>query len=64
MDGTECRPRSGAGSGYKRGTDYHPGCQGGSTFVDERFQSTIKQNTEIPSKKDVNTVPFIMIKLL
>jgi hypothetical protein len=58
------------GSGYKAGTKRYPGSQGGSTFVQPQYKSTIKQNEEIPSKYDNAipysgfTVPFIQIKLL
>ena len=56
------RRKNWTGSGYKNGTDEGPGWQGGSTFVDPKYESKIKQNTEIPTK-DSFTVPFIKIKL-
>jgi len=53
------------GSGYKNGVRYQSGkgCQGGSTYVDKRFNHIIEQNTEIPPKNDF-TVPCITIKLI
>ena len=62
LNGTN-RKRSYTGSGYRHGTYDFPGGQGGSTFVDQRYKSKIKQNTQIPQKGDF-TVPFITIKLL
>jgi len=48
LNGTN-KERSHRGSGYKAGTKYAgPGCQGGSTFIDDKYKSTIKQSTEIP----------------
>merc|ERR1712062_203504 len=44
------RTQSANGSGYKNGKKYGSGGdrQGGSTFVDSRYKSTIKQTEEIP----------------
>ena len=60
----------GPGSGYRGAKRCSPGYQGGSSFVDEKYESEIKQNVIIPEKYDENvpysgfTVPFIEIKLL
>ena len=51
------------GSGYKHAMKQTPGCQGGSSFVDPKYESKIEQNTEIPVR-DSFTVPYIQIKLL
>ena len=52
------------GSGYKYGVKSGVGCQGGSTFVDKKCESTVKQNVKIPETPEVFTLPFITIKLL
>ena len=66
LNGTNRDSRN--GSGWKNGTRFNPdpnaGIQGGSTFVEQRFKSTIAQNTEIPTEDERITVPFITIELL
>ena len=51
------------GSGYKAGVKTVLGSQGGSTFVDGKYKSRIKQNDEIPEKNTLTT-PYIRMKLL
>ena len=66
----ENRKMSGTGSGYYNGKKCNPGRQGGSSYVDSKYESEIRQNTKIPTKADQNvqysgfTVPCIEIKLL
>ena len=58
------------GSGYVSGLLNSPGYQGGSSYVDPKYESGIRQNTKIPIKFNPNrpytgvNVPYIEIKLL